>query len=576
MFEGSAGSASVTVNFPQSAGSIVVPVITPNPVMEDGYGGWPYTAALVERGGVGTTLTSLKIDGVTQSLMAWTSTKLPANGTIYASFVGMSLKAPLNRLFVFTGQDASGQTWTTQVSIPFVPRSQAPLIPGIHLTTATPVVPQNTSAPSSCQWAQQISVQETGGFLTILLQLQVNGIDISPQIPNIFGTTRLAPYGLLQGTLCSTSMGNSTASMVGATDSGGYGLLVSGSVTAALAPAPASPIAFSSPQPGATVNLNADASSNVAPASIPVAFEGGGSPAWTVTIGPANQVTSWLSVSPMSGTGPGSITLSASAAGLSPGAYTAVLSIASPSALPQVVNVVVTLTVGGSTAMSIAGLVNNFSGGLTAAPGMIAAVFGTGLAPDGSKYLAPGIPLPLSMGGVSATVNGVTAPLYYVSPTQVNLQIPYETGAGTAVLAINNNGQIATSSFPVAVTAPGVYPTALDNSTGNLVTSVTPGEVLLLYMTGDGDVTPTLATGATPARSTNPSTYPKPRQPVSATVGGVPATLLFQAIPYGLAGATQIDLTVPANAPSGPQDLIVTVGGVAAPPVKVTVAAASQ
>ena len=576
IFQGSTGSATVSVSFPQSTGSIVVPVIAPNPVMEDGYEGWPYTVALVERGGVATTLTGFKIDGVTQNLTYWNSTNLPANGTIYVSLLGTSLKTPLNRLFVFTGQDASGQAWTTQVSVPFVSRSQAPLIPGITLSTATPVVPQNTSAPPSCQWAQQISVQETGGFLTLLQELIVNGADISPQIQNIFGTTRLAPYGLLEGTLCASSMGNSLVALLGATDSGGFGVLVPAVLIATSAPAPASPAAFSSPQSGATVNLNSDASGNVAPASIPVAFEGGGSAAWTVTIGPANQATSWLSVSQMAGTGPGSITVSGSAAGLSPGAYTAVLSIASPSALPQVVNVVVTLTVGGSTNMSIAGLVNNFSGGLTAAPGMIAAVFGTGLAPAGSKYLAPGLPLPLSMGGVSATVNGVTAPLYYVSPAQVNLQIPYETGAGTAVLAINNNGQITTFAFPVAVTAPGVYPNALDNSTGNQVTSVTASEVLLLYMTGDGDVTPTLATGATPVHSTNPSTYPKPRQPVSATIGGVPATLLFQAIPYGLAGATQIDLTVPANAPSGPQDLVVTVGGVAAPPVKVTVAAASQ
>src|SRR5262249_27627458 len=147
---------------------------------------------------------------------------------------------------------------------------------------------------------------------------------------------------------------------------------------------------------------------------------------------------------------------SASAAGLSPGAYTAVLSIASTSAQPQVVNVPVTLTVGGSPNISIAGLVNNFSGGTTAAPGMIAAVFGTGLA--GATMKAPRLPLPFSMSGVSATVNGVSAPLYFISPGQINLQIPYETGAGTAVLAINNNGQVATFAFPVAVAAPGLFP----------------------------------------------------------------------------------------------------------------------
>jgi uncharacterized protein (TIGR03437 family) len=198
------------------------------------------------------------------------------------------------------------------------------------------------------------------------------------------------------------------------------------------------------------------------------------------------------------------------------------------------------------------------------------------MAPAGTAQVAQGLPLPISLAGVSATVNGVAAPLYYVSPVQVNVQIPYETGAGTAVLAINNNGQVATFAFPVAVTAPGLYPSAISNTTGLLAPSANAGQVLLLYMTGEGDVTPTLATGATPPPSTNTATYPQPRLPVSVTVGGVPATLLFQAIPYGLAGATQIDLVVPTGVATGPQQVVVTVGGVAAPPINLSITGASN
>jgi uncharacterized protein (TIGR03437 family) len=97
--------------------------------------------------------------------------------------------------------------------------------------------------------------------------------------------------------------------------------------------------------------------------------------------------------------------------------------------------------------------------------------------------------------------------------------------------------------------------------------------VLLLFMTGEGDVTPTLATGATPPPSSDPTKYPVPRLPVTVTVGGVPAQVLFQAIPNGLAGATQIDFTVPSGAPLGPQQVVVTVGNVAAPPVNLTITA---
>jgi uncharacterized protein (TIGR03437 family) len=532
--------------------------------------------SLKEIAGVPTTLTSFTIDGQAQNLTFWTNTKLPANGTIYASLVGVGLQAPVNRVFVFSGKDGGGATWTQQISVPFLSRSGAIVAPAISLTTSTPTVPQNLQAATGCQWSQQVSVQEQGGFLTLLATLVVNGNNMTSQIQNIFGATRLAPYGLLQGNICFsgvTTPAAEIAELTGITDSGGFGALVVGTTTAILEAAPAMPAAFASPAPGTTITLNvADSSGSVAPAVIPVSFSGGSSQ-WIATLSPANPAAKWITISPMAGSGPGSITVTASPAGLSPGAYTAVVSIGAANAQPQVVNVPVTLVVGASASVSIGGLVNNWSGATTAAPGMMTAVYGTQMAPAGTALLALGLPLPLTLGGVSATVNGVAAPLYYVSPGQIDLQIPYETGAGTAILAIDNNGQIATFAFPVAVTAPGVYQSAIDNTTGRLVQSAAPGKVLLLFMTGEGDVTPTLATGATPPFNSDATKYPVPRLPVAVTVGGVPAQVLFQAVPNGLAGATQIDFTVPAAAPTGAQQVVVTVGGVAAPPVNLTITA---
>ena len=60
------------------------------------------------------------------------------------------------------------------------------------------------------------------------------------------------------------------------------------------------------------------------------------------------------------------------------------------------------------------------------APGDIAAVFGDQFAPAGSALSNSGVPLPTSLGGVQVLVNGMPAPLYYVSPGQINFQIPYE------------------------------------------------------------------------------------------------------------------------------------------------------
>ncbi len=151
----------------------------------------------------------------------------------------------------------------------------------------------------------------------------------------------------------------------------------------------------------------------------------------------------------------------------------------------------------------------------------------------------------------------------------MNIQVPYETGAGTAVLGVNNNGQVAYFPFQVTSSAPGIFMT--EDGAGNLVPNATgkPGDILSAYMTGEGDVTPALKTGFAP---TTPilSDLPAPTLPLSLTVGGVPATIDFMGIPH-LVGVTQINFTVPSGTPLGPQPVVVTVGGVASPAVTLTI-----
>ena len=176
------------------------------------------------------------------------------------------------------------------------------------------------------------------------------------------------------------------------------------------------------------------------------------------------------------------------------------------------------------------------------------------------------------MQGVSVTVNGVPAPLKYVSPLQINFQIPYETGAGTAVLGVNNNGQVASDSFQVAPSGPGIFNVFVD-PTGAVVTSAPPGGILTLFITGDGDASPPIATGAPPPTDTPVASLPAPRLPVTVTVGGVPAEtpFLFIGVPTWSVGVTQINFMVPPAAPLGPQPVVVTVGGVASAPATLTV-----
>ncbi|MGH7751186.1 MAG: hypothetical protein ACREN5_00080, partial [Gemmatimonadales bacterium] len=71
-------------------------------------------------------------------------------------------------------------------------------------------------------------------------------------------------------------------------------------------------------------------------------------------------------------------------------------------------------------------------------PGLIASLFGTNLAPRVGQ--ASSVPLPTTLEGVSVTVNGVAAPLFFVSANQVNIQVPFGLTGNTATIVVTNAG----------------------------------------------------------------------------------------------------------------------------------------
>jgi uncharacterized protein (TIGR03437 family) len=292
----------------------------------------------------------------------------------------------------------------------------------------------------------------------------------------------------------------------------------------------------------------------------------GGSSNWTAAIFPSNPTTSWLKIAPASGSASATITLTANATGQALGVYRATIIVQGSNSAPQFIEVPISFTVGASPDISIGGVAHGASFQHIYAPGMVLSVFGSGLSP--AIQLAGVLPLPLTMQGVSATVNGVAAPLYYVSPGQINLQIPYEIGAGTAVVGVDNNGKLASFVFNTAPTAPGIF---VQN--GNLVpmASGKPGDVLVLFMTGEGDVTPALFTGASPAAGTPVDQLPQPRFRVAVTVGGIDAAIQFEGVPPFLVGTTQINFAIPSSVAPGVQSVVVTSNGVASPAANITV-----
>jgi uncharacterized protein (TIGR03437 family) len=231
-------------------------------------------------------------------------------------------------------------------------------------------------------------------------------------------------------------------------------------------------------------------------------------------------------------------------------------------------SVAVTVASSNSAPPSIGALTNGASFRQSFAPGMILTVFGSGLAP--STWSAGSTPLPDQLAGVSVTIDGLAAPLYYASPGQLNIQVPYGLSAGLSVpLVVTNNGQTASTNFSLNSAAPGIF----TDQTGALVPTkaAAPGDVISLYITGAGAVSPSVATGAAPATGTAVSALPVPVQGVQVTIGSENAPIQFIGIPVGLVGVVQINCLVPNTAAAGAQSVFVSVAGISSVPATLTV-----
>lgn len=222
---------------------------------------------------------------------------------------------------------------------------------------------------------------------------------------------------------------------------------------------------------------------------------------------------------------------------------------------------------GPQTRLTVAGISNAATGVAAFAPGMILSIYGTGM--GNVAQSAAAIPLPQYLSGFEAYINGVPVPLYYVSPNQVNVQIPYETQAGAATLTVGNPYENVSYNFRVQASAPGIFTFA--DGTVNPSSNARAGDTVTLFLTGEGQVRPTLTTGATPSPRTPVTQLPKPRLPVTVTVGSVAATVQFIGIPTGLVGVTQINFTIPAGLTPGVQPVVVTVGTAPSPAAKISI-----
>ena len=186
----------------------------------------------------------------------------------------------------------------------------------------------------------------------------------------------------------------------------------------------------------------------------------------------------------------------------------------------------------------------SFSGSV--APGSLISIFGTNLAHATTS--AARIPLPISLADTSVSINGVRAPLLYVSPGQINAQVPPQIKAGAATAIVTTSGSAtSTVSFTTTPIAPQIFIASATrilvlNQDGTLNSAGHPapsGSVVTIFLTGQGDMT-------APA----------------ASIGNVPATLRYAGPAPLTVGVGQMNILVPDLAP-GDYPLQVTISGVA-------------
>jgi uncharacterized protein (TIGR03437 family) len=222
------------------------------------------------------------------------------------------------------------------------------------------------------------------------------------------------------------------------------------------------------------------------------------------------------------------------------------------------VGVPVTSVSGTGVFIDPGGIVNAASGapvGDAISPGEYIAVYGSGLA---AQTMVATPPYPPSLGGVSVSIAGLPAPIYFVSSGQINCLVPYgvDTTKSTVTVTVTNGTVVSNAvTVPLSKTSPGIFSSTTRGSGDGAIlhldgTSVTPasparkGEIVTVYLTGLGALTKTIPDGTAP----NPPAADNAVAPVTVWVGGISAgTPLYAGINPVYPGLYQINFTVPTG-----------------------------
>jgi uncharacterized protein (TIGR03437 family) len=512
------------------------------------------------------------------SVQSSLSTGLPgltvaSGSTITISGVGFS--SATGTALLANGASLSGQIVSDQEITAFLPSSYSGLVSlGVsnsagqdYINIMAAPAPTIAVAPTSLTFQYAIGgvspsgqlVQITnsgGGVLNWTATSSASWLTVASGTAPSTLTVSVVPSGLAAGTY-NASIQISSA--------GASNTPVTVPVTLIVAPAP--PSLAVSPK---TLAFNYTVGASLPAArSVSITNTGGGSLSWT-----ASASANWIGVSPPSGTAPATLSISVNPAGLSPGSYGANVQIAATGATGSPVAVAVTLGVQASpSAPTITAVVNaaGFQAGISS--GAWTAIYGTNLASTTRSWRNDDFvngKLPTQLDGVSATIDGKPAALCFVSPTQINVQVPDDSAVGSVPVQVTSPLGIVSATAQMQQFSPGLF--TFDGKylaaqhadysyvgkpgliSGVTTTPAQPGEVVILWGTGVGPSNP-----ATPAGELVTQAEPLANQ-VTVSIGGVQVNAQWAGISG--AGLWQINVQVPSSLPDGDALVVAAIGGV--------------
>lgn len=197
------------------------------------------------------------------------------------------------------------------------------------------------------------------------------------------------------------------------------------------------------------------------------------------------------------------------------------------------------------------GAINAAAPAAALSPGELFSIYGVNLAAQSQQPLR--LPLPTTMSAASVQIDGIAAPLVYVSPLQINAQVPWEVAPGNATLTVTRGGVMASQTVTIAPAGPAIFTlygsgeAAALNPDYSVNSQANPASgYIQLFGTGFGAVFPAVPTGA--AASADPLS--QVTAAVTATVGSAPPSkVLFAGLAPGFAGLWQINVALPAGTP---------------------------